>query len=256
MSERRANRRGLSRLRPLLPLALLWSAAGGLLLGVALQREVPYDQLLLDPNSLGKVPWYTGLVSNLGVLGWTTATVTGFFGAWIAHYGQRPAAARLLARGAMLSTILLLDDLFQLHVIVQPVLGLTKPVVYALYLVMAGWWVATQWRELHRTRAGLLVAAGMAFAVSIGVDQFGGTLAAIDAETRLVVEDAGKFLGVLAWAQYFAFTSAAIVTSIVTELRDLAGRPDHDDGRVGVGQGDQVDSSVSAIPASSARISA
>ena len=79
----------------------------------------------------------------------------------------------------------------------------------------------------------------------------------------LVVEDAGKFLGVLAWALYFVFTSGEIVTSIVTELRDLATRTrrDRDDqpgderarDRTEARAGPQAEPASSA---SSARISA
>ena len=223
MAERRSSRSISSRLRPLIPLAAVWLAGLLLLGGLVAQREVPYSELLLDPNSINRVPWYTGLVSNLGILGWTVATAAGYFGAWIAGYGNRPAAATMLFRGALLSTILLLDDLFQLHVAVEPLLGLSKPVVYALYLIVAGWWVVTQQRELARTRFELLLAAASAFGASIVIDQVGGRLPGFDDQTALLFEDAGKFLGVLAWALYFVTTSGAIVTSIVGELRDRVG---------------------------------
>lgn len=222
MSERRTNRTGLSRLRPLVPIAVIWTMGLVFLVGLALQRRVPYDELLLDPNNVAGVPWYTGLVSSLGILGWTTATVTGFFGAWVAHYGNRPAAARMLVHGAVLSTVLLFDDLLQLHVILKPAVGIPKIAVYVAYLLFALWWVASQWRELRRTRAELLLAAGAAFTVSIGLDQVAGLVPWLGPDQRLLIEDAAKFLGVLAWAQFFTLTSGAIVTSIVTELRQAA----------------------------------
>lgn len=225
MTERRTNRRGLARLRPLLPIAVIWSIGLVFLVGLALQRQVPYDELLLDPNNVAGIPWYTGLVSSLGILGWTTATVTALFGAWIAHYGNRPAAARMLLHGATLSAVLLFDDLLQLHVILKPALGIPKLAVYVAYLAIAGWWVASQWRELRRTRSELLVAAGTAFAVSIGLDQVATLVPWLSAGQLLLVEDAAKFLGVLAWAQFFTLTSGSIVTSIVTELRAAADRP-------------------------------
>jgi len=223
MTERRTNRTGLSRLRPLLPIAVIWAIGLVFLVGLALQRQVPYDELLLDPNNVAGIPWYTGLVSSLGILGWTTATVTAIFGAWIAHYGSRPAAARMLLHGAILSAVLLFDDLLQLHVILKPALGIPKPAVYVAYLGIAGWWVASQWRELRRTRAELLVAAGAAFALSIGLDQVAALVPWLTDSQRLLGEDAAKFLGVLAWAQFFTLTSGSIVTSIVTELRAAAG---------------------------------
>ena len=219
MAERRSNRTGSSRLRPLLPLAAIWLAGCSLLVVLMVQRQVPYDELLLDPNNINKVPWYTGLVSNLGILGWTTATATGFFGSWIARYGGRSAAATMLGRGAALSTILLLDDLFQLHVAVKPLLGVSKPMVYAGYLVVAAWWFSTGRDEIARTRTELLLAATTAFGGSIVIDQLGSALLGLDEAGALLLEDACKFLGVLAWAQYFVLTSSDIVESIVTDLR-------------------------------------
>ena len=76
MAERRSTRSNAARLRPLLPLAAIWFVGLLLLSALVVQREVPYDQLLLDPNSINNAPWYTGLVSNLGILGWTTATAS------------------------------------------------------------------------------------------------------------------------------------------------------------------------------------
>jgi hypothetical protein len=225
MSDRRTNRTGLSRLRPLLPLVCIWFLGCVLLTGLVLQRQVPYNELLLDPNSINRVPWYTGLVSNLGILCWTTATATAFFGAWLARFGGRPAASTMLARGAVLSSILLLDDLFQLHVAVKPLFGVSKPMVYACYLAVAGWWVVTQRTEIRRTRAELLLAALAAFGGSVIVDQLGAALPLLNADRSLLVEDACKFLGVLAWAQYFVLTSSDIGRSIVTELREQASRP-------------------------------
>lgn len=225
MTERRSTRAGLSRLRPLLPLVGIWFLGCLFLVGLVLQRQVPYGELLLDPNSLNKVPWYTGLVSNLGILCWTTATSTAFFGSWLARYGGRPAAATMLGRGGLLSTVLLLDDLFQLHVAVKPLFGVSKAMVYVVYLAVAGWWVLTQQREIRRTRSELLLASLFAFGGSVFVDQFGSRLPLLNDEALLLVEDACKFLGVLAWAQYFVLTSSDIVKSILGELRAKAAAP-------------------------------
>ncbi|MGI9597929.1 MAG: hypothetical protein ACR2QK_17320 [Acidimicrobiales bacterium] len=232
MAERRTSRTSVSRLRPLFPLAAIWFLGCLLLVGLVVQNQVPYDELLLDPNSLNRAPWYTGLVSNLGILGWTTATAAGYFGSWIARYGNRPAASTMLGRGAVLSTVLLLDDLFQLHVAVEPLFGISKPVVYLCYLIVAGWWVATQWREIGRTRSELLLASVGAFGASIVIDQLGATVPGLDQQTSLLLEDACKFLGVLAWAQYFALTASDIVKSIVNELRRAPG-PADGEGRNG-----------------------
>lgn len=247
MTERRTNRTGASRLRPLLPLATIWTLGLVLLTGLALQRQVPYDELLLDPNNVAGIPWYIGLVSNLGILSWTTATVTAFFGAWIARYGNRQAASRMLAEGALLSTILLFDDLLQLHVILKPMFGIPKIAVYLVYLLVASHWIISQRGELRRTPFALLIAAAGAFALSIGLDQIAVLVPWLSANQRLLGEDAAKFLGVLAWAQFFSLTSVAIVRSIVTELRTAAIGPESEVHTQGAGE---------PLPASSSRISA
>jgi hypothetical protein len=225
MADRRLYRTREVRLRPLLPLAVLWCCAFVFLGGLALQQQVPYSQLLLDPNSINRVPWYTGLVSNLGILGWTTATVAAFFGAWVSHFGGRPGAANLLGRGGLLSALLLFDDLFQLHILVKPLLGIPKVVVYACYLALAIWWVVGRWREVARTRVELLAAAGLALGLSVVADRVAAPLPFLSADTALLIEDAAKFLGVLAWAQYFSLTTCDIVRSIVGGLRAGMGEP-------------------------------
>jgi hypothetical protein len=131
----------------------------------------------------------------------------------------------MLLHGAALSAVLLFDDLLQLHVILKPAIGIPKMAVYVAYLIVALWWVVGQWWELRRTRSELLVAAGGAFAVSIGLDQVADLLPWLSPDQILLLEDAAKFLGVLAWAQFFTLTSGAIVTSIVTELRQAAAHP-------------------------------
>ncbi len=198
----------------------MWLGALTLLLALIVQNVIPYRELLLDPSYANGTPWYTGLVSNLGILAWTTATVAAASGAWVSWLGGRLGAAAMLRGGAVLSTLLLLDDLFQFHSVIPNRLGLPKASFYAMYLGLTWWWIVSERVELRRTNNKILIAAGAAFAASIGIDQFG--LGSRD--VSLVLEDAAKFLGVLAWAMYFIITARDITRSIVTELRLQAAR--------------------------------
>ncbi len=203
-----------------MPLAIVWLLALALLLPLVTQNVIPYEQLLLDPSHANNLPWYTGLVSNLGILAWTTATVAALGGAWVSHMGGRSRASSMMRGGATLSLLLLLDDLFQFHVVIPNSLGFPKVFFYVGYLVLTWWWVASERHELRRTNTHMLLAAGGAFAASILIDQVGiGSK-----DTGLILEDAAKFLGVLAWALYFVLTSRDITNSVVTGLRDEASR--------------------------------
>jgi hypothetical protein len=225
MADRRERRTVRRRVQVGLRVASTLPVSGALLLWLSLQSQIPYEDLLLDPASLGGLPWYTGLVSNLGVLGWTTATATGAFGAWVARYGGRPGAAAMLTRGSLLSGLLLFDDLFQLHVVVHPLFGITKPMVYALYLAVALWWIVGQRHEVLRTNYEILLTAVALLGLSVIVDQAADRLTGLITlapDVRLLLEDAPKFVGVLVWAQYFVVTSWAITRSIISELRSRA----------------------------------
>lgn len=221
MPDRRTRPSTVAGLRPLLPLAASWLAGSALLLVVIRQEVIPREQLLLDPSSYSRVPWYAGMVSSFGILGWTTATVAAAAGAWIARIGDRPPAACLLRGGSLLSALLLLDDLFQLHIVVTGTLDIGKVDVYLIYLGLGSWWAITNRREAWRTRWPLLVAAVAALAGSAIADQVGPA-----SETGVVVEDSLKFLGILAWAQYFAVTGRDIAASIVAGEEDTTG-PGH-----------------------------
>ncbi len=235
MTERRSEQTWRTALRPIAPLAALW-LAGACLLGLLIGKSsIPSEQLLLDPAHLQSRPWYLGLVSNLGVLGWTTATVAAAGGGWISRAGGRRGAADMLRAGALLSGLLLLDDLFQLHIVVADVVGTSKMAFYATYAVLAGAWIITNIAELHRARWPLLVAAIAALSTSAVTDQLMS-----GAGRGLIAEDSAKFLGILAWALFFVLTTRDIADSVLTELvttvRELAGpdaQPSHQPDRPG-----------------------
>lgn len=209
--DRRTSTRVAQGLRPMLPLVVVWLAGSLVLWAVVRQDGIPYADLVLDPAQYGRRPWYTGLVSNLGVLGWTTATVASAVGAGAAQRGGRPGAAQYLRAGASLSGLLLLDDLFQLHIVVPRALGQPKMLFYVCYAVLGAWWAFGEARELLRTRWPLLIAAVGALALSVAVDVLGG-----GGEQALILEDSAKFLGILAWALYFWLTTSDIVGSLAS----------------------------------------
>jgi hypothetical protein len=211
MADRRIRRSVAADLRPLVRLIPLW-AAGSAFLAVVLRWEgVPARQLLLDPVAYGGYPWYQGLVSNLGVLGWTTSTVAAAFGAWLAHLGRRGGATHLLAGGAVLSALLALDDLFQLHIVIGRAVGMPKPVIYLAGVAIVAGWAGRNSAELARTPLSLLAAAIGALTFSVLIDSAGWATTG-----ALVAEDAAKFLGILAWALYFTETAAAVGRSLST----------------------------------------
>jgi hypothetical protein len=212
-SERRRSVAAAQRLSDLIAITIVWGAGLVVLAVAGLQTQIPVAQLLSDPATVNGGMWYAGLISNLGAIGWTVAMTAAAGGAFVARVGGRPRSTiSFLRGGALLGAMLLIDDLFQVHQRLLPrEVGLSKPVVLLIELVLAGGWALTSIGELRRTRWHLLVMAGGAFAVSLVVDQL---IAGPESGARILVEDGAKFLGVLAWALYFVRTAADIVASI------------------------------------------
>lgn len=218
MAERRRRRALRDQIPSVGPLLAMWAAGGSILAFVGAQRSVALEQLFLDPAYISGEPWYTGVLSDLGVLGWAAATVTALWGAWVAAQTGRPTAARFLRAAALVSAVLLADDLFQLHADVLRFMGLPKAVRQLVIVLPAVVWLVRYAADIARTRWVVLVGALTGFGASLLVDG----LAPPGSTVGLFVEDSAKLLGVLAWTQYMVLTSLDIMRSTI---RDAAGAP-------------------------------
>ena len=197
--------------RLLTPLLGVWFVGLTLITIAALQTRIPMTSLFLDPAALSKLPWYVGLLSNLGVLAWTVAAASAIGGAWVAQQTNRPSAARFLGWGGLAATLLLLDDLFLLHSSAIPkTLGVSKVVGLAIVIAPTLIWLGRFAHEIVRTRWLILVSALSCFAFSVSADQ-----ALTPGTTSLLLEDGAKLLGVLAWMAYFVITTHDIARSTI-----------------------------------------
>lgn len=211
-------RRGFSlrdQLRSLAPLGVLWVLGLVVLFAARVQTATPLPTLFLDPTYITGLPWYTGALSNLGILVWTAGVVFAGSGAWVARRIGRSSAARFLALGAFATLIMLLDDVFALHAgPLKHALGGSKDAAQVLIVLPVAIWMVAFWADIMRTRSVLLFAALGSLAGSMAVDVFFG----FGGDTRLLVEDGMKFLGILGWSQYFAITSRDIAASAIESV--------------------------------------
>lgn len=195
------------------PLGLTW-AFGAAVIAIASTSRNP-QRLFFDPSFSGNDPkWYVGIVSQLGILGWSIAALSATWSGWFARHVGRPGAARFLVRGAIVTAVLLLDDLFDFHAVFGAVIGVPKPVLQLLVVAPAGLWMTRHSVDVLRTRWPLLFAAIAALASSIAVERLTGNSFGPRAT---LAEDGPKFLGILAWATYFSLTSLDIARSVLTQ---------------------------------------
>lgn len=206
-------RRGFSvrrQLHGLVPLAVLWGLGLVVLAAARVQTAASLPALFLDPAYLTGAPWYTGAMSNLGILVWTAGVAFATAGAWVARRVGRVSAFRFLATGAVATLVLVLDDVFAFHAgPLRSALGGSKVIAQVAVISPAVLWALVHTADIRRTRSLHLVAALVALAGSVVVD------VGAAGSDRLLIEDGLKFLGILAWTQYFAITSRDIAASAI-----------------------------------------
>lgn len=177
---------------------------------------IPTVNFLRDPNAISGTPFYTGLVSNLGILLWTAAAVVCLFTyALLPKASRGQKAGRFLLFSGQFTILLLSDDLLQLHEVIAPRhLGLDEKVVLGIYgLLIAAY--LTYFRDLIlREYAPFAMACGL-LGLSIVVDQL-----SLPVHVGALLEDGFKFAGIAAWLAYFVHVSSRFLhAEIPADLR-------------------------------------
>ncbi len=195
----------------LVPLVVAWSVAIFVIFVVAAIDPSARGDILVHP-ALNGSPWYTGLLSNLAVVGWLTASTAGFMGAFVAYVGNRPAAVRMQVAGAFVTMLIGFDQLFQFHRIVigSESFG-GRALMLVLYIALGSAWALFNQAELARTRVAILGAAMSSLLMSATVDLLGGELVT----SRALFVDGTNLLAAMAWAVWFVTTATDICRSVV-----------------------------------------
>lgn len=188
-----------------------------ILLGVtklfSAMASVPLRRLMLDPTEITQVPFYTGIMANLGILLWAAAaTICLFISMFLAQMVGKAWKNFFLISG-LLTFILLLDDLLRIHDEIFPVyLGIKGDIFGIGYVLFIGVYLL-RFRTLivQYPYAFLVMALGF-FGVSVAIDVAPSGLKNLFTQTDIVFfEDGAKLLGIANWLAYFAYLSAAIL---------------------------------------------
>jgi len=193
----------------------------GLVIGIGrIRYNIPVWYLTKDPNAITEGgDFYYGAFSNLGVILWTiTATLCFFSTIYLKRYYPNSPFRSFLLHGGILTTLLLLDDVYMWHEQMFPVyLGINTLVVYAAYLVYAIYFVVRFRNIIFKTEYLILLASIFLMALSVLIDiihdrqiidnillKNSGLRPALIGELSVLFEDTFKGLGIFTWLIYFS----------------------------------------------------
>jgi hypothetical protein len=190
-----------------LPIALLF-----LLVGVLsrVTSNVSLAFLLRDVTATAKLPFFTGFVSQLGLMLWSASSTICIFALVMLQRQQVDfsESKRFLAHATVLTTVLALDDIFLFHEEVTPIyLHVDELIIFGVYIIVGVGFVLFNWREILSSEYALLILALALFATSIVLDALpleDFQLRYFWGQLELFLEDGFKFAGIATWLLYFA----------------------------------------------------
>lgn len=191
------------------------------LAGVVLQTRTPIVYLMKDPLTVVQLSKdcchvYYGLVSNLGIMLWTTAAATCLFAALLlVNIGRRGAEPVFLAAAGLFTGWLALDDFFMIHEDVLPLFGVPQPLTYAGYAGAAALYLLLSWRQILRFRPLLMAMAMALLGASVAID----VLVHSESTLHVFMEDGAKFLGILAWTAFHVTAALDLAADAVMQPR-------------------------------------
>ena len=178
--------------------------------------SIPLRQLMLDPTEVMDVPFYTGIMANLGILLWAAAaSICLFIAIFLPQLVGKTWKDFFLVFG-LLTFLLLLDDWLRIHDEIFPVYFGIKGDVIGIGYFLLTLLCLFRYRQLilRYPYTFLLMALGF-FAVSVAIDVAPPVLKhRFSVADVLFFEDSAKLLGIANWLAYFAYLSAAILGKV------------------------------------------
>ncbi len=179
-------------------------------MAVYLQNFTTTGNLTRDPATILGFPLYYGLLSNLGVLCWSSAATICLFSSKVVQHDE---LSRFLLFTGVIGSLLLFDDFFLFHERLFPeYLHIPEKLVYMGYVLLIGSYVVRCRKMLIETEFLILILAGGMFAVSVLVDLDPFTFWE---NTSYIIEDGAKLVGIVLWMTYCLRTSYQFVVKTI-----------------------------------------
>lgn len=172
--------------------------------------DLTLSYLTRDVVALGDLPFFAGLTSQIGGMLWSATLAVCVFTLFLLHrQKENVSAKRFLFQAAILTSILLLDDIFLVHEDIGPdYLNISEKKIVITYLLIT--LVFLFWNRSEILSSDYLIlgmALGM-FAMSIfldaaDLDNYENYSVIFSEQVQIFLEDGFKFVGIATWLVYF-----------------------------------------------------
>lgn len=174
-----------------------------LCLFVKFQPWVSSWAMMADPIVYLGGEVYTGAISNLGAIMWMcSASIALFSGIILLRSENTNKIGKFLLHIGALTAALSIDDYFLIHDVVAPHFGINEKVLYLFYASFSAFIFFRFPHEILVTDNFLLLLGFFLFGASIFLD-----VTPFSGPTVGFLEDAFKFVGIVAWSTYLVRTS-------------------------------------------------
>ncbi len=170
--------------------------------------------VLRDPIQACDYPTAVGMISNLGILMWCSATAINLFTSFsglVIHRKWR----QLLFIGGFFSGVLCLDDLFLLH---DRHVG--EYSIYFTYLFLALLLIIRFYKIILKSDPIAFLLSTLFLGLSVIIDSLHGHLF-ISYQTTQLYEEGFKFIGIACWLFFWCKSSLLAIKQMPNSLREM-----------------------------------
>jgi hypothetical protein len=174
--------------------------------------RITLSYLTRDVAAIANLPFYAGLMSQMGGLMWAASLAICIFASiTLGRQNQSSKASRqLLLHASILTAVLLVDDMFQFHEeIGEDYLGISEKLSVLVLVSLGLFFLFANLREIFTSEYLILGLALSFLGLSVFLDaadleEFGAIGRFFSNQLQTFAEDGLKFAGILTWLVYFA----------------------------------------------------
>jgi hypothetical protein len=211
--------------------AVILGSITAALIWLGIQERWPIEMVVKDVTSAARVPFYTGALSQVGIVLWSGALFICIFAGWQVASREDQRSERLFFLfGAVVTGLFLASDLFLVHELLAPRMGIPEQFVLGSYALFALAMLVVCRQAIREAPFVWLAFAFVFLGASVVVDQVGIVGVDSGSSAHFLIEDGAKIIGIGGWLLFFVF---AAFRSVNRNLAEPTARREREPVRVG-----------------------